>query len=105
MLLTRLSSDQGNAVIEFIAFAVLLFVPLATFAAQSSVSWVAKQQATTVATQLSRAYALGPQTYELVAEKFRIEYPRLQLETSKTACCVIVLAKLGEAWASSKQVL
>ena len=98
-------SEAGNALVEFIAFALLLFAPMATFAAESANAWVAKQQAVTAATQLARAYAFGPVAFEALSARFRGQYPTIRIETTQSRCCVQVLARLGESWASAKQVL
>lgn len=98
-------SEAGNALVEFIAFALLLFAPMATFAAESANAWVAKQQAVTAATQLARAYAFGPVAFEALSASFRGQYPTIRIETTQSRCCVHVLARLGESWASAKQVL
>jgi hypothetical protein len=100
----KLSAESGNAPIEFIAFALLVFAPLATFAAESSNAWVAKQQALTAATQLARAYALSPSAFETLMSRYRGEYPSLKIETTQSKCCVQVIARLGETWATAKQV-
>ena len=98
-------SEAGNALVEFIAFALLVFAPMATFASESANAWVAKQQVVTAATQLARAYALGPGAFEALSTKFRGQYPSLEIETAQSACCVQVMARLGESWATAKQVL
>lgn len=98
-------SEAGNALVEFIAFALLLFAPLATFAAESANAWVAKQQAETAATQLARAYEFGPISFEALSTRFLEQYPSIEIETTQSACCVQVLTRLGESWATAKQVL
>lgn len=99
------SSEAGNALVEFIAFALLVFAPMATFASESANAWVAKQQAVTAATQLARAYAFGPVAFETLSARFRGKYPTIRIETTQSRCCVQVLARLGESWATAKQVL
>jgi hypothetical protein len=101
---TKASAESGNATIEFVAFALLIFAPLASFAAESSVALLAKQQVTSAAAQLARAYSLDPKAFELLVGELRAEYPKLEVEASRTGCCVLVVAKLGEAVATAKQI-
>lgn len=101
----KTKADDGNALVEFIAFALLVFAPMATFAAETANAWVAKQQAVSAATQLARAYANGPIQYESLSARFRAQYPSLRVESSLSPCCVQVTAMLGEAWATAKQIL
>lgn len=98
-------SEAGNALVEFIAFALLVFAPMATFAAESANAWVAKQQAVTAATQLARAYAFGPIAFEALSARFRVQYPSIEIETTQSACCVQVITRMGESWATAKQAL
>lgn len=98
-------SEAGNALVEFIAFALLVFAPLATFAAESANAWVAKQQAVAAATQLARAYVFGPIAFDALSARFLEQYPSLEIESARSACCVQVMARLGESWATAKQVL
>lgn len=101
---TKANAESGNATIEFVAFALLVFAPLAAFAAESSVALLAKQQVTSAAAQLARAYSIDPKAFDLLMGELRAEYPKLEVETSRTSCCVLVVTKLGEAVATAKQI-
>lgn len=101
----RARSENGNATVEFVAFALLIFAPLASFAAESSNLWLAKQRALNAVTQLARAYTISPEAYSQLAQEFQGEYQGLEISIEKTNCCVLVQATLGRASATSKQVL
>jgi hypothetical protein len=98
------SAERGNATIEFVAFAILVFAPLASFASESAVAFLAKQQVTSAAAQLARAYAKDSAAFQLLSDELRIEYPGLEVEASRTGCCVLVVAKLSGAVATAKQI-
>lgn len=59
MRLSSLSNSEGNALVEFIAFAVLVLVPVSSFAVSSSLEWLRKAQLQSAASLLARAYAIG----------------------------------------------
>lgn len=100
----KANAESGNATIEFVAFALLVFAPLASFAAESSVALLTKQQVTSAAAQLARAYSMDPKAFQLLMGELKTEYPKLEVEASRTSCCVRVVAKLGDAVATAKQI-
>ena len=104
MRLMNVRGEVGNATIEFLAFAVLLFAPLASFSATTSVGWVAKQQVTSAATQLARAHVIGSAEYGELAERLVAEYPGIEFEVETSACCVSVSAKLRGVASVARQV-
>jgi hypothetical protein len=104
MRLLNVRSEVGNATIEFLAFAVLLFAPLASFSATTSVGWVAKQQVTSAATQLARAQVIGSAEYARLAERLAAEYPGIEFEVETSACCVSVSVKLLGVASVARQV-
>ena len=105
MLRLRVRGEQGNAVIEFIAFAVMLFVPLATFSAEVSIANYQKQVVTSAAAQLARAYGQSEFRFNEVSVRYQAEYPGLKISSSTSRCCVTVVATLHAAKAQAKQVL
>ena len=97
-------AENGNSTVEFVAFALLLFAPLASFATESTLSLLVKQQLTSAAAQLARAYSKDSTAFQLLLGELRSEYPGLEVEASRTSCCVLIVAKLGQAVATAKQI-
>jgi Flp pilus assembly protein TadG len=101
----NLRSSSGNAILEFIAFGVLVFVPLASFAATTSNNWVAKQEAQNVALQLARAYAIDQTSYLEILDRFRSAYAGLEVSTTLTSCCVVVQVVRSGQKGSARQAM
>lgn len=53
------TSDRGNAIVEFIGFAILAIAPIALFATTASLEWVEKSKLQSAATLLARSYYVG----------------------------------------------
>ncbi|MEN9731367.1 MAG: hypothetical protein RL488_677, partial [Actinomycetota bacterium] len=101
----NLRSSSGNAILEFIAFGVLVFAPLASFAATTSNNWVAKQEAQNAALQLARGYTIDSTSYLEILDRFRSMYAGLEVSTTITNCCVVVeVLRFGQK-GSARQVL
>ncbi len=99
-------SDQaGNAVIEFVGFAFLVFAPIATFAATDTMKWIQKIEVTTSATQLARAYAISPDAFVRLESLLQSEYRGLVVAVSTSKGFVEVRARLEDQVASSRQFL
>ena len=101
----KTSGEQGNAIVEFIAFAMLLLVPLAGFSATVACSWVNKERAVAAATQLARAYSLGQDRFDSAEKAYLAIYPTIQISTDASHCCVLVKVLLAGEKATSKMVL
>ncbi len=105
MLRLRVRGEQGNAVIEFITFAVVLFTPLAAFSAEVSIANYEKQVVTSASAQLARAYGQSESRFNEVSVRYQAEYPGLTISSSTSRCCVTVVASFHAAKAQAKQVL
>lgn len=59
MRLVSCTSERGNALVEFIGFAVLAIAPVALFATSASLEWAEKSELHSAASLLARAYYVG----------------------------------------------
>jgi hypothetical protein len=99
-------SDQaGNAVIEFVGFAFLVYAPIATFAATDTIKWIQKIEVTTSATQLARAYAIGPEAFRRLELLLQSEYQGLTVGITTTKGFVEIRTRIEDQVASARQFL
>jgi hypothetical protein len=99
-----LRSENGNAVVEFVAFGFLLLAPLSLTATELTTAWLDKQVASSAATQLARSYTLGQHHFLELEGYYRAKFSKLQIEASQTACCVDVAVTLNSAHEVARQV-
>lgn len=97
--------DSGNAIVEFIAFGLLIFAPLAMFSAQVTVDWITKEELVGAASQLARAYSVDQSVYAELVDRYRSSQPGLDVAVSTTNCCVEVVARRNGVSAHARQVL
>lgn len=105
MQLSSNNGERGNAVVEFIAFGVVLFAPIATFAASITAVSIEKQIVSSAAPQLARAFAQGSSSFVELSNRYKARYPAIQIEPKTTACCVQVKVQLGDTREQASQVL
>lgn len=98
-------AESGNALIEFVAFGVVLFAPIALVATQVSRFWFDKQVAASAATQLARGYSIGQHQFLELESAYVKRYPNLILQTSRTECCIEVEVQLDGVLEKARQVL
>jgi len=98
-------SEAGNAVVEFVAFGFLLLAPLALTATAVTSAWLDKQVASGAASQLARSYALGQHQFLEIEGAYRARFPKLEIATTQTACCINVTVRLNSAQEVARQVL
>jgi hypothetical protein len=101
----RFRGEGGNAVVEFIAFAVVLFAPLAAFAATMNTTAMQKQIVVSAAPQLARAASNGTSAFDELSKRYSVRYPGLKISSTVSDCCVTVSVGLGSARSVAKQVL
>lgn len=104
MLRPKSSADSGNAVLEFVAVAVLIFAPVSSFAAVSASNLTAKAAATAAATQLARAAVLGDAKFEALRLALTHEFGQFELQRSDTSHGVEVTVSIAGQAASARQV-
>ena len=105
MRLKNFSDECGNAVVEFVGFAFLVFAPIATFAATDTMKWIQKIEVNASATQLARAYAISPDAFVPLESLLQSEYRGLVVAVSTSKGFVEVRARLEDQVASSRQFL
>lgn len=104
MPLLKFKDETGNALVEFIAFGLLVLAPISVFTVEQSRVWVIKAQAESAATQLARAASLGPTHFESLTRALRAKTPVMQVQLSSTDCCVSVQVELEGQFATARQV-
>ena len=98
------TSEAGNALVEFIGFAVLAIAPISIFATSTSIQWVEKAQLQSTAALLARAYYLGGvEGFDLQRELSA--KPGWQIEVQKDEGVVLVTLTSGELEASARGIL
>ena len=98
----RFSSDRGNAIIEFVAFVAIVFVPTTWFATQMAIAWVSKAEAQAITTQLVRAVKISEPGYLELLALYKNKHQDLEVKVEKSGCCVLVSADVGGFRASAR---
>jgi Flp pilus assembly protein TadG len=89
------ANEEGNAVIEFVAFAIVLFLPIASFVAQISTTMEAKSRALAIASDLARAAVLNEAVYSDLTNQAILEFGEFTYSRQDSACCVAVTVEVN----------
>lgn len=101
----RTNCDRGNAVVEFIAFGVVLFAPMAAFATSMTTDALQKQIVSSAAPQLARAASSGAFAFDELSRRYLASFSGLQISSTRSDFLVTVSVRLGSTQAVAKQVL
>ena len=102
-MLPKSHSESGSAIVEFVAFAALILLPISILATDSSISWQSKSYAQSEATTLARAASLGRGSYDELVSAIGLNRPDFSARLRLTACCVEVEVVDGGANAIARQ--
>lgn len=99
----KLVDSQGNAVVEFLAFALVLLAPVTFFSVSQSLEWATKSELQATAMNLARAYAIGGQdTFE--AQRSLIKSQEWAVIQSINAPVIEVTVRQGSLEAVARSV-
>lgn len=97
-------NDAGNAVIEFVAFAMVLFLPISGFISKLSTTMESKTRALAIASDLARAATLSESSYRELANQSLLEFGEFTFSRQDSACCIAVTVQVSDQQAVARQV-
>lgn len=103
MRCAKLARAEGNAVVEFVSFAILAIVPISFFAVSSSLEWMRKSELQASASLLARAFAVGGEE-TMLEQRDQLPKQDFTLESGVSGGVVTVTLRDGQITAKARSV-